>query len=171
MNPSIENPVTDPPPRRKRLLASTSSKIAAGLFAVIALASISMVIAAARKSTHPSPRTTAAASTGTHAMPPPASAPHSALAPSQRAQVAFQVVSRRPGGRITGRVLQPIDPTTLTRTDQTITIALQPGVTREMGSAADVKPGALLQADGAIGNDGTLRAGSLVVLTGYVHLR
>ena len=164
--------MTDPPPRRP-MFASTPPKIAVGLLAVIVLSSIPMVIAEARRRADTgAPSSLApAGSSRQRAMSPPANAPRSALSPGERAEVAFQVVSLKPGGRVTGRVLQPTDPTTLTRSSQTITIALQPGVTAEMGSAAHVKPGALLQADGTIGNDRELLATRLVVLTGYVQLR
>jgi hypothetical protein len=164
--------MTDPPPRHATLLASTSSKIAAGLFAVIVLASISMVMAAARKSASPSPRTIAAASpTGTRAMPSPASAPRASLAPGETAQVVFQVTSLHGEGLITGRVLQPLTPTTLTRTRQTVTVELTPDATTKMGTSADIKPGALLQARGTADNNRTLHANSIAVLTGYVHLQ
>jgi hypothetical protein len=40
-----------------------------------------------------------------------------------------------------------------------------------MGTNADIKPGALLQASGTADNNRTLQANSIVVLTGYVHLQ
>jgi hypothetical protein len=40
-----------------------------------------------------------------------------------------------------------------------------------MGTSADIKPGALLQANGTTGNNGQLRASSVVVLTGFARLQ
>jgi hypothetical protein len=163
--------MTDPPRRRQPLLASTSSKIAIVLFAVIVLASISMALAAVRKGTNPSPRATAVTSPRTRAMPPPANPHRAALAPGKREQIALQVTSLEPGGLITGRIVQPLTPTTVARTPQTVTVQLTPGATTQMGSSADIKAGALLQASGTADNKGTLQANSIVVLTGYIQLQ
>jgi hypothetical protein len=163
--------VTDPPRLRQPLLASTSSKIAIVLFAVIVLASISMALAAVRKGTNPGPRVSAVTSPRTRAMPALANPHRAALAPGQREQIALQVTSLQPGGLITGRVVQPLTPTTVARTDRTVTVKLTPGATTQMGSSADIKPGALLQASGSADNKGTLRANSVVVLTGYIELQ
>jgi hypothetical protein len=40
-----------------------------------------------------------------------------------------------------------------------------------MGGAADIKPGAVLQARVTADNNGKLQANTIVVLTGYVHLQ
>jgi hypothetical protein len=153
------------------MLASTSSKLAAGLFAVIVLASIPMVIAEARTGANPSPPTTAATSPPTPTMPPPASAPRATLAPGKSTQIAFQVTAVRSGRLITGRILRPLAPATLTRTQRTVTVELMPGAATQMGTAADIKPGALLQARVTANNNGKLRASTIVVLTGYAHLQ
>jgi hypothetical protein len=153
------------------MLASPSSKLAAGLFAVIVIASIPMVIAEARKGTNPSPSTTATTSPAIAAMPPPASAPRAALAPGKSTQIAFQVTSVQNGRLITGRILRPLTPTTLTPTQRTVAVELMPGATTQMGASADIKPGALVQARVSANNNGKLLANSIVVLTGYAHLR
>jgi hypothetical protein len=170
-SPNKENTMANPLTRRHPVLASTSSQLAAGLFAVIILASIPMVIAEARTGTNPSPPPTAATSPATLTMPPPAGAPRAALAPGKSTQIAFQVTSVRSGGLLTGHILRPLTQTTLTRTPRTVTVELTPGAATQMGGNADIKPGALLQARVTAGNNGTLRASNIVVLTGYVHLQ
>jgi hypothetical protein len=104
-------------------------------------------------------------------MPPPANPPPAALTPGQKTEIALQVTSLQAGNRITGRILRPIDPTTLAPTKQTITVSLEPNATTAMGTNADIKPGALLQATGTTTDNGTLDAESTVVLTGYVQVR
>ena len=163
--------MTDPPSPRQPPLASASAKIAAGLLAVIILASIPMVLAEGRRSTTNAARAPAASTPRQRAMPPPANPPRAAPAPGRKAEVALQVTSLHAGTRITGRILRPIDPTTLAPTKQTITVQLEPRATTTMGSSADIKPGALLQATGTTAHNGTLVTESTVVLTGYVQLR
>jgi hypothetical protein len=163
--------MTERPSRRQPLLATTSAKIAAGLFAVIILASIPMVVAEARHSTTTAARAPAASTPREGAMPPPAYPPRAALTRGHKAEVALQVTSLHAGNRITGRILRPIDPTLLAHTKQTITVQLEPGASTTMGSSADVKPGALLQANGTTTDNGTLDTQSIVVLTGHVQLR
>jgi hypothetical protein len=170
-SPHKENTMTDPPTRRHPILASTSSKLAVGLLAVIVLASIPMVIAEARTSTSPSPPTAATTSPATPAMPPPASAPRAALPPGKTTQIAFQVTSVHSGRLITGRILRPLTPTTLTRTQRTVTVELTLGAATQMGGTAGIEPGALLQARVTAVNNGKLWANSIVVLTGYAHLQ
>jgi hypothetical protein len=104
-------------------------------------------------------------------MPPPANAPRTALILGEKAQVALQVTSLTLGNRLSGRILRPIDATTLTYTDQTITVQLQPGATTTMGGGTDIKPGAPIQASGSADINGTLQADGIVILTGYVQLR
>jgi hypothetical protein len=162
--------MTEPPSRRQRFLATTSAKIAAGLAVVIVLASIPMVIAHARRSTTSAERA-ASPTSRERPMPPPANPPQAALTPGQKTQVALQVTSLHAGNRITGRILRPVDPTTLAHTQQTITVQFEPGAAITMGSSAGIKPGALLEANGTIAGNRTLDAESIVVLTGYVQLR
>jgi hypothetical protein len=163
--------MTEPPSKRQPSLVATSAKIAAGLLAVIILASIPMAIAQARRKTTSAARAPAAPAPGQRAMPHPANPPRAALTRGQKTEVALQVTSLHAGNRLTGRVLRPIDPTTLTPTKQTIRVQLKPGATTTMGSRADITPGALLQANGTTADNGTLDTEGIVVLNGYVQLR
>jgi hypothetical protein len=51
-----------------------------------------------------------------------------------------------------------------------IRLVVLPGTRFIMGAAADVKPGAIVQADGAMDAAQTLRAAKIVVLGDYVHV-
>jgi hypothetical protein len=70
----------------------------------------------------------------------------------------------------TVEVLQNVQNTEYRATGARIRLALSSGTRFIMGVSPDVRPGAVVQVDGAMGADTTLRAAKIVILNDYVHM-
>lgn len=70
----------------------------------------------------------------------------------------------------TAELLESVDGTIYRATPNHLQIALLPETEVVMGSAADVRPGAVVQVAGTIDREHTIRAKRIVILTGFISV-
>jgi hypothetical protein len=74
------------------------------------------------------------------------------------------------GTRAEGRVLERQTETVYRRSANTVRVAFSASTPVVMGKTSDVQPGAVVHVSGTVGEDQTLNATQIVILTGYVQV-
>lgn len=91
--------------------------------------------------------------------------------PGSLVKIAVEVTSLPSSTMIQAKVLQANGDGSYTHTNQTVQVQWNPGQGIVMGSSTDVKPGAVLQISGKMGENQVLTADQLVVLTNVARLK
>lgn len=94
----------------------------------------------------------------------------SASAPGAQAQIAIEVTRLPSQTLLLGNLLQKNADGSYSRTGKMVSVKWS-GTKIVMGSNADVKVGAILQASGVLGTDDVLTANQIVILTGFVQVK
>lgn len=102
------------------------------------------------------------------------SAPAAQAAESTRPGGTVKTVVRLEGpgerARYLAAALASVDETTYRESGSHLELELTPQTTFVMGSAADVRPGAIVEVAGTLDADHVVRARRIVVLTGYIKV-
>jgi hypothetical protein len=105
------------------------------------------------------------------AMRPATTTAASVLSAGPRARIKVVVALENSSGNTYGaQILESRDASHYRPTPAHLRIALAADTKVVMGSALDLKPGAIVQADGEMDGSGTLHAHQIVILTGYVQV-
>ncbi len=94
----------------------------------------------------------------------------SRLKPGDEAKVVLEVTAVS-AASVKGTVLEKQSETVYRRTGNTVKIAFDTATPVVMGKASDIHEGAVVHITAKMGNDHVLRAGQIVVLTGYVTVK
>jgi hypothetical protein len=91
-------------------------------------------------------------------------------APGAHVRAVVRVDAPAGTGTYTVEVLQNVQSAEYRATGARIRLALSSGTRFIMGMSPDVRPGAVVEVDGAMDAGATLRAAKIVILDGYVHV-
>jgi hypothetical protein len=92
------------------------------------------------------------------------------LKPGDATKVVLELTSVTAGTRAEGRVLERQTETVYRRSANTVRVAFSASTPVVMGKTSDVQPGAVVHVSGTVGEDQTLNATQIVILTGYVQV-
>jgi len=82
----------------------------------------------------------------------------------------IQIDTKDESGLITGHLLTPVTQTTYRKTATLVHAHVEKSVRVIMGTADDVKPGAIAQFDGVADGAGTMTVRRVVMLSAYIHV-
>ena len=87
-----------------------------------------------------------------------------------RLKAIVVVETREADGTVTGHLLAPVTETTYRKTSTLVRAHVAPAMRVIMGTADDVKPGAVAQFDGVADGAGGMTLSRVVILSAYVHV-
>lgn len=93
------------------------------------------------------------------------------LKPGDEAKVVLEVTGVTAAASVEGNVLEKQSETVYRRTANTKKIAFDAATPVVMGKASDLRAGAVVHVTAKVGNDQTLHAEQIVILTGYVTVQ